>query len=35
MLAYLGGNKPGTEMEKLVKKLGNEFRSHRRVGVND
>ena len=30
MFAYLGGNKPRTEMEKLVK----ELRSHR-VGVND
>lgn len=35
MFAFLGKNKPGTEMGKLVKKLGKEFKSHRRVGVND
>ena len=35
MFAFLGGSKPGTDMEKMVKKLGKEFKSHRRVGVND
>ena len=35
MHAYLGGNKPGSEMEKVVKKLSKEYKSHRRVGTND
>ncbi len=35
MFAYLGGNKPGSEMEKIVKNLSKEYKSHRRVGVNN
>ncbi len=35
MFAYLGGNKPGTDMEKIVNKLGKAYKSHRHVGVND
>jgi hypothetical protein len=35
MYLYLGGKKPGSEMEKAVKKLGKAYKSHRRVGVNE
>ena len=35
MFAHLGGQQPGNYMEKLVKKLGKSFKSHRRVGVNE
>ena len=35
MFAYLGGNRPGTEMEKIVKKFSKEYKSHRRVSLND
>jgi len=35
MFAYLGGNIPGSEMEKTVKKFSKEYKSHRRVGEND
>ena len=34
MFAYLGG-KPGTETEKMVKKFSKEYKSHRRIGLND
>ena len=35
MLAYLGGEKPGTGMAKLVQKRSKEYKSHQHVGVND
>ena len=35
MFAYLGGSIPGSEMEKTVKKMSKEYKSHRRVGLND
>ena len=35
MFAYLGGHKPGSDMEKLVKKLSTVYKSHRRVGIHD
>ena len=31
MFAYLGGNKPGTDMEKLVAKFSKEYKSHCRI----
>ena len=33
--SYLGGKTPGTEMEKVVKKFSKDYKSHRRVGIND
>ena len=35
MYAYLGGATPGSDMEKTVKKLSKQYKSHRRVGEND
>ena len=35
MFAYLGGNKPGSEMEKIVKKFSKEYKSHRCVSNKD
>lgn len=35
MFAYLGGNKAGSDMRKIVKNLSKEYKSHRRVGLND
>ena len=35
MCAYLVGEQPGTEMDKVVKKFNKEYKSHRRVNAND
>ena len=32
MFAYLGGNKPGTEIGVVVKKFCKEYESHRCMG---
>ena len=35
IFGYLEGLNAGPELEKLIKKCKKEYKSHRRVGVND
>ena len=35
MFGYLEGLTAGPELEKLIKKYKKQYKSHRRVGIND